>query len=161
MLLNQQRVYIFTSSGQPHLVKLSTRKSLLKYCQHHCQDTRGCDLNLDMNAIVQEYRNSDDYVEILSKPWVCVEEFVTDIVTIYWVGDPLATLQPLREQGVNVWGCDSAISNHTTLSLLLFPNNPHAFSQVYPSSECASAANILLFRGEFRLRLGQLGQQLV
>lgn len=96
MLLNQKRVYIFTRLCQSHLVKLSTRKSLLKYCQNHCQDTRGCDLNLDMNAIFQEYRNSDDYVELLSKPWVCVEEFATDIVIIYWVGDPLAPLQPLR-----------------------------------------------------------------
>lgn len=86
-------------SASPSEIKY-TRKSLLKYCHYHCQDTKGCGFNLDMNAIFQECRNSEDYVELLSKSWVCVEVFVIDIVIIYWVGDPLAPLQPLRgEEG--------------------------------------------------------------
>lgn len=66
-----------------------------------------------------------------------------------------------REQGVNVWGCDSAVSNHTPHPSFSFQIIHMPFPQAYPRSECASAVNILLSRGEFRLKSGQLGQQLV
>lgn len=65
------------------------------------------------------------------------------------------------EQGVNVWGCDSAISNHTPYPSFSFQIIHMPFPQAYPSSECASAAKILLSRGEFGLKSGQLGQELV